>query len=103
MPAWGSGVASGGRRLFVGNLAFIVTETDLRVFFGDYDIVALKIINDRDTGESRGFGFVELRTEVAAGDALQQLNGRPLKGRAVRVRLAEERSDRSSPGRGGRR
>jgi cold-inducible RNA-binding protein len=75
-----------GRKLYVGNLGFDVTTSELREEFeavGACDSVA--VITDRDTGQSRGFGFVEMTSNGDAQKAIQELNGREIKGRAIRV------------------
>ena len=82
-----------GRRLYVGNLSYNTTEITLRDAFGQVGTVAdAKIVMDRDTGRPRGFGFVEMGTDEEAQNAIQQLNGRELDGRAINVNEAQERS-----------
>jgi RNA recognition motif-containing protein len=91
-----------GRKLYVGNLAFDVSEKELESAFaeaGSCDSVAL--ITDRATGQSRGFGFVEMSTNAEAQRAIQQLNGKELKGRALTVNEAREREGGGGGGRGG--
>jgi len=91
-----------GRKLYVGNLAFDVSEKELESAFaeaGSCDSVAL--ITDRATGQSRGFGFVEMSTNAEAQRAIQQLNGKDLKGRALTVNEAKEREGGGGGG-GGR-
>ena len=91
-----------GRKLYVGNLAFDVSEKELEAAFteaGACDSVA--VITDRATGQSRGFGFVEMSTNAEAQRAIQQLNGHELKGRALTVNEAKEREDRGGGGNGG--
>jgi cold-inducible RNA-binding protein len=88
-----------GRKLYVGNLSFAVTQGDLEELFaqaGSCDSVAL--ITDRDTGQSRGFGFVEMSSNAEAQRAIQQFDGHELKGRALKVNEARE----SGGGGGGR-
>lgn len=88
-----------GRKLYVGNLSFAVTQGDLEELFaqaGSCDSVAL--ITDRATGESRGFGFVEMSSNAEAQRAIQQFDGHDLKGRALKVNEARE----SGGGGGGR-
>ena len=88
-------------RLYVGNLAFETTENRLREAFAECaEIVEVKILLDRDTGRSRGFGFVTLATPEAAQSALSRFNGTSLDGRALRVDIAQER--RADSGLGGR-
>jgi RNA recognition motif-containing protein len=78
--------------IFVGNLPFSTSESDLRAMFADYgDIESVAIITDRDTGRSRGFGFVELSDNTRAADALRDLDGTDIDGRSIRVNEAEQR------------
>ena len=81
------------KNLYVGNLSFETSEDGLRELFGEYgDITSVNIITDRDTGRSRGFGFVEMATEEAAKAAIEALNGREVDGRALRVNEAKPRN-----------
>jgi RNA recognition motif-containing protein len=90
-----------GRRLFVGNLSYNTTEMELRDTFGQLGTVAdAKVVMDRDTGRPRGFAFVEMSSDEEAQNAIQQLNGRELDGRAIVVNEAQERSG-GGGGRGG--
>jgi hypothetical protein len=90
-----------GRRVFVGNLSFNTTEVELRDTFGQFGAVAdAKIVTDRDTGRPRGFAFVEMSSDQEAQDAIAQLNGRELDGRAINVNEAQERGG-GGGGRGG--
>jgi cold-inducible RNA-binding protein len=92
-----------GKRLYVGNLSYNTTEISLRDAFGQVGTVAdAKIVMDRDTGRPRGFGFVEMGTDEEAQNAIQQLNGRELDGRAINVNEAQERSGGGGGGGGGR-
>jgi len=93
--------------IYVGNLSFSVTETDLREAFAAYGQVATaSIIKDKFSGESRGFGFVEMPTKEEAEKAITALNGKDLKGRTMTVNEAKPRTDRprtsGSGGGGGR-
>jgi len=82
-----------GRRLYVGNLAWGVTDQDLQEVFAEAGKVEnAQVIIDRATNRSRGFGFVEMATDEAADAAIKKLNGRDLKGRAIRVNEAQARS-----------
>ena len=82
-----------GRRLYVGNLAWGVTDQDLQDVFAEAGKVeSSQVIIDRATNRSRGFGFVEMETDEAADTAIKKLNGRDLKGRAIRVNEAQARS-----------
>ena len=81
------------KRLYVGNLAYSLTEGDLRDLFTEAGNVAeVKLIFDRDTGRPRGFGFVEMGNEEDAQKAIESLNGRDVQGRPIAVREAQERS-----------
>ena len=87
------------KKLYVGNLAWGVTDDDLQNLFSDFGSVASAVvITDRETGRSRGFGFVEL--EDGADQAIEALNGQDLQGRPLRVNEAQSK-DRG--GRGGNR
>jgi len=88
-----------GRKLYVGNLGFDVTSQELQNAFtaiGPCDSVAL--ITDRDSGQSRGFGFVEMASNGDAQKAMQQLDGSELKGRAIKVSEARERDNNRGGG-----
>jgi RNA recognition motif-containing protein len=89
-----------GRRLYVGNLAWTVTDQDLRDAFSEIGGVAnSQVIIDRTTNRSRGFGFVEMESDTAADEAIKKLNGRDIKGRAIRVNEAQARSGGGGGGR----
>lgn len=91
-----------GKKLYIGNLAFDVTNKDLEEAFapiGACDSVA--VVTDRATGQSRGFGFVEMTSSSDAQRAIQQLDGTEIKGRAIRVSEARERESRGGGGGGG--
>lgn len=87
------------KRLFVGNLAYSVTDTQLQKLFEPHGIVkSIKVISDRTTGRSRGYGFVEMSSEAEAGRAIEALNGTQLEGRTLVVNEAhppERRAPRS--------
>ena len=90
-----------GKKLYVGNLAFGVTSKELEDLFGQAGICeSVAIISDRETGQSRGFAFVEMGSNADAQKAIQQLDGRELQGRALKVNEARERE--GGGGRGGR-
>jgi RNA recognition motif-containing protein len=92
-----------GRRLYVGNLAWTVTDQDLRDAFSEVgQVESSQVIIDRATNRSRGFGFVEMSSDEAAEEAVTKLNGRDIKGRAIRVNEAQARSN-DRGGRGGPR
>lgn len=91
-----------GKRVYVGNLAYSVTEADLRDVFAEAGtVVDVKVVLDRDTGRPRGFAFVELDTDAAASKAMQMLNGRELQGRTIAVSEARERTGGGGYGGGG--
>jgi cold-inducible RNA-binding protein len=82
-------------KLFVGSLAFSATDADLEAFFAQCGtVVSAKVVIDRDTNRSKGFGFVEMSTDAEAQAAIQQLDGKELSGRAVNVSEARPREDR---------
>ena len=90
-------------RLYVGNLSFHTTEDVLQQTFGECgEVVDVKVVTDRETGRSRGFGFVTMGSPEAAQKAIAELNGAELDGRSLRVNEAEERTDRGGGGGGGR-
>ena len=83
-----------GRRLYVGNLAWTVTDQDLQDAFSEAGQVdSSQVIIDRATNRSRGFGFVEMATDEAAESAIKKLNGRDIKGRPIRVNEAQARNN----------
>ena len=89
------------KKLYVGNLPFQTTEDDLDSMFGQIGSVeSVRIITDRDTGRSRGFGFVEMGDEDA-DKAIEQLNGNELDGRALTVNEARPQTPRQGGGGGG--
>jgi cold-inducible RNA-binding protein len=91
-----------GRKLYVGNLAFDVNDKDLEELFAQAGMCeSVAVITDRATGQSRGFGFVEMGSNADAQKAIQQFDGHELKGRAIKVNEARER-DSSRGGGGGR-
>jgi cold-inducible RNA-binding protein len=86
-------------RLFVGNLSYDVTESDLREFFSPVGSLSSVIIPmDRETGKPRGFAFVEFSDQEQADEATRQLNNQPLNGRNVTINEARARESRPSPG-----
>jgi len=87
--------------IFVGNLSYQATEDDLQSAFSQFGAVdRVSIVRDRESGQSRGFGFVEMPNDDEAGTAIMALNGREVKGRAIKVNEARPREDRP-PGGGG--
>jgi RNA recognition motif-containing protein len=90
------------KRLYVGNLAYSVTEADLREVFTEAGTVAdVKVVLDRESGRPRGFAFVEMSTDDEAAKAMQTLNGREIQGRAISVSEARERGAGGGGGGGG--
>ena len=92
---------SGMTTIYVGNLPFSATEQDIKVLFERHGKVdSVKLINDRETGKPRGFGFVEMGSGEAQA-AIQGLNGYQMNGRPLRVNEAQERPPRPRQGGGG--
>lgn len=89
--------------IFVGNISFRSTESDLRAAFEPFgQIDQVRIMTDRDTGRSRGFAFVEMTNDAEAAQAITALNGKEVDGRALNVNEARPKTDRKpSAGRGG--
>jgi len=86
-------------KLYVGNLSFDVTENDLRDMFSQHGPVnEINVVMDRETGRARGFAFVTMNTEEGAKAAIQALNGKDWKGRALTVNEARPREERPSGG-----
>lgn len=82
------------KKIYVGNLSFRITEDEVRDLFGEFgDVVSVKLINDRETGRPRGFGFVEMNDEDAL-KAIAALDGQENGGRTLRVNEAKEREAR---------
>jgi RNA recognition motif-containing protein len=89
-------------RIYVGNLAYSVGEDELRQMFAPFgQVTSANVITDRDTGQSKGFGFVEMPNATEAQAAIAGLNGKEMGGRAVTVNEARPRADRNEGGRGG--
>jgi RNA recognition motif-containing protein len=92
------------KKLYVGNLAFQTTNQDLQQLFAQAGTVeSASVIEDRDTGRSKGFAFVEMSTEDEAAAAIQQFNGKEVGGRALKVNEARPKENRSGGGFGGNR
>jgi cold-inducible RNA-binding protein len=91
-----------GKKLFVGNLAFSTTGADLEALFAAAGTVeSASVVTDRESGRSRGFGFVEMSNSNEATKAIQDLNGRDVGGRQINVSEAKQREARSGGGGGG--
>jgi cold-inducible RNA-binding protein len=85
-----------GKKLYVGNLTYSVTHTDLEEWFTQYGTVqSAQVIQDRDMGRSKGFGFVEMDTDAQAGAAIQGLNDHEHEGRRLVVSEAKPREART--------
>ncbi len=91
-----------GRKLYVGNLPYSATEQSLRdAFAASGTVDSVSLITDRDTGQSKGFGFVEMATDAEAQAATQAMNGAMLDGRQIKVNEAKPRESRGGGGGGG--
>ena len=91
------------KKLYVGNLSFNTTEESLKVAFAAHGtVLSAVIVQDRETGRPRGFGFVEMENASEADTAISQLHGAELDGRTLTVNEARPRAERSGGGRGGR-
>ena len=87
------------KKLYVGNLSYNTTEDSLRNFFAGYgNVVSAKIIVDRDNGNSKGFGFIEMSTDEEASAAIAGTNGAELEGRQLRVNEAMDKPRRDRSG-----
>ena len=90
--------------IYVSNLSFNVADEDLKDFFAEYgEITSAKIIMDRATGRSRGFGFVEMPNEEEAKKAIQELDGGVVEGRTISVTVAKPREERPNNNNNNRR
>ena len=88
-------------KLYVGNLAFQTTSQDLEQLFGQAGTVqSASVMEDRETGRSRGFAFVEMSSQEEATSAIEQFNGKEVSGRALKVNEAKPRENRGGGGRG---
>jgi RNA recognition motif-containing protein len=82
-------------RLYVGNLPFSVNSEDLEKMFSEYgEVTSSQVISDRDTGRSRGFGFVELADDDAGRKAIEEMDGKDTGGRRLTVNMARAREER---------
>jgi RNA recognition motif-containing protein len=88
--------------IYVSNLSFNVQDEDLREFFTPFgEVTSAKIINDRETGRSRGFGFVEMSDDEASRKAIAELDGATVDGRTMKVMEAKPKEDKPRGGGGG--
>jgi len=85
--------------IYVSNLSFNVQDEDLKAFFTPYgEVTSAKVITDRETGKSRGFGFVEMPDEAASKKAIAELDGATVENRTIGVSVAKPKEERSSRG-----
>lgn len=81
--------------IYVSNLSFSVQDEDLREYFSEYgEVTSAKVITDKLTNRSRGFGFVEMTDDTAAQKAIQELDGATVDGRAIKVNIAKPKEER---------
>ena len=93
-----------GKKLYVGNLSFETTASEVEKLFSDHGSVeSAEVINDRMTGRSKGFGFVQMQSDSEAEAAITALNGQEFGGRTLTVNEAKPRTERSGGGGGGGR
>ena len=92
-----------GKKLYIGNLPYSATDNDLQQLFSQAGVVeSAKVISDRDTGRSKGFGFVEMSTDQEAAEAIKKLDGATMDGRKIAVNEARPQAPRDGGGgRGG--
>ena len=94
-----SGFGDAGVKIYVGNLSFETTESEVRELFGSHgEVDEVALIADRDTGRLRGFGFVQMRNEQAARNAITALDGKEIGGRQINVNEARAKTDRGGGG-----
>ena len=93
-----------GKKLYVGNLSYSVDDGALQSKFAEFGAVSsAKVITDRETGRSKGFGFVEYDSDSDADSAIEQMNGKDFLGRSINVSEARPQAPREGGGGGGRR
>lgn len=86
-------------KLYVGGLAYAVTEQDLEALFAEYGkVTSSAVIKDRDSGQSKGFGFIEMEDLKEAQNAIKELNGKEVSGRSITVNQARPQEDRRPGG-----
>ncbi len=89
--------------IYVGNLEYKISDNDLREIFEEFgEVVSAKVITDRETGRSKGFGFVEMADEDDANNAIEELDGAELDGRTIKVNKARPKPEGNRGGRGQR-
>jgi RNA recognition motif-containing protein len=90
--------------MYISNLSFHTTDEDLRKLFAQYGAVSsAKVITDRDTGRSRGFGFVEMESSKEANEAMKNLDNKEIEGRPISVAVARERESKENSNSGSRK
>ena len=90
-----------GKKLYVGNLSYETSQTDLETMFGAHGTVeSAQVITDRDTGRSKGFAFIEMSSDSEAQSAISELDGQDCGGRALKVNEAKPREPRTGGGGG---
>ena len=88
--------------LYVGNLLFDVSESDLRTAFEEFgEVTEVRLIMDKFSGKSKGFGFIEMPTKEEAEKAIEEMNGKEFMGRDIKVNVAKPKTDRGGRGGGG--
>jgi len=91
------------KNIFVGNLPWSTSSDDLLNMFSEFgEVIRAQVVTDRETGRSRGFGFVEMKNDDEASRAIEEMNGRDVNGRPLTVNEARPREQRSGGGYGGR-
>jgi len=91
-----------GKKLYVGNLSYSTTEESLRSYFSTFGTVtSARVVTDRDSGQSKGFGFVEMSSDEEASKAINEANGVDFEGRQIRVNIAQDKPRRDGPRGGG--
>ncbi len=92
-----------GKKLYIGNLPFSADDQALAELFTQFgDVESSRIVTDRESGRSKGFGFVEMASETSANEAIQKLNGTDFSGRSINVSEAKPMAPRENRGGGGR-
>src|SRR6184192_932608 len=95
-PTWGKGRKLMSMKLYVGNLSFDTSSNELQTLFAQAGTVeSVSLIEDRETGRSRGFGFVEMSSSEEGATAIQKFDGQEVRGRALRVNTAKPRENRA--------
>jgi RNA recognition motif-containing protein len=90
-----SGLGDAGVKIYVGNLSFETTQSEVSELFGSHgEVDEVTLITDRDTGRPRGFGFVQMRNDQAGRNAINALDGKELGGRQIKVNEARARTER---------